>query len=61
MKKLIRVTVVSEIEVDADEYENMSNDEIIDAEKQYWQEWILDHVVSERIAVTDMKSEVIDG
>lgn len=56
-KKVIKVEVVAEIEVDAEFYEGMSNDEIATLEMENWQEWILENVISDKITVTDKKSE----
>ena len=61
MLKKIKVFVEAEIVVDQRLYGDMSNDEIAAIEGKQWQEWILDQVVSEKITVTDVKSEVVDG
>ena len=61
MLKKIKVFVEAEIVVDQRLYGDMSNDEIADVEGKQWQEWILDHIISDKITVTDVKSEVVDG
>ncbi len=49
--KIIRVEVVGEIEVPDEFYEGMSDDQIKEAEKHNWQEWILENVKEEKIFV----------
>ena len=63
MKKLIRVTIVAECEIDDSNYnkENITNDEIKKIEGEFWPEWILDKIISENIEVKDIKSEIMDG
>jgi len=62
MKKLIRVTVVAECEIDDACYdkENITDEEIIKIESGFWPEWILDNIKSEKVEVKDVKSEIVD-
>jgi hypothetical protein len=60
MKRKVRVTVVSEVEVDSEWYEedeDATDAEILAAEEVNWQEWVLDNVVSEEIEVLDPEDE----
>ena len=54
MKKIIRAEIIAEIEVDTDWYgEVVSNETILELEKTNWQEWIVDHVIVEKLFITD--------
>jgi hypothetical protein len=53
-KKIVRVEVVAEQEVDTEWYEDNTDDGIIEAEAENWQEWIVDNVVSEEVTIRDV-------
>ena len=53
-KKIIRVSVVAEVVVDTDWYVDEITDEgIKNIEGATWQEWIGDHIKSEKIEIFD--------
>jgi hypothetical protein len=55
MKK-IRVEVIAEVTIPAKYYPGLNNDQIAKLEKNQWNEWIFDEVISEKITVTDVKN-----
>jgi len=57
MKKIVRVEVAAEIEIDTEWYgtgTDRSDETILELEKNNWQEWIVDHVVSEKLSIRDV-------
>jgi hypothetical protein len=53
-KKILRVTVVAEYEIDTDWYAADLNEEgIKNIEGENWYEWILDNIKSEKIELLD--------
>ena len=59
MKKIVRVEVTAELEVDTSWYtedgSDASDEEIIEAEKENWQEWIHDSIINEKISIRNKK------
>ena len=58
-KKIVRVEVIAEMEVDTDWYpdwcdEGITNKDIKKIESESWLEWIGDNLISEKISVRDI-------
>jgi len=54
-KKIIRAEIIAEIEVDTEWYgPDISDETILTLEKNNWQEWIVDRVVSEKLTIKDV-------
>lgn len=57
MKKIVRVELVAEVEVDTDWYDDKSEEGMIKIEENHFNEWILDEIVSHKISFRDLKRE----
>lgn len=59
MKKILKLEIIAEIEIDTDYYPNDIDDQgIINIEKEHWHEWILDenvNMIKEFLSIKDKK------
>jgi hypothetical protein len=55
-KKILRVEVIAEMEVDTDWYDGLNEEGIINVEGNNWIEWIGDNYISEKITLREKSS-----
>jgi len=54
-KKIIRVIIVAEQEIDTNWYDGLTDEDIKNTEGEMWPEWAPNHVKSEKIELLDGK------
>ena len=54
-KKIIRLEIVAEMEVNTDWYDDSSDESIMEHEKNSWIEWIGEKYISEKITIHEKK------
>lgn len=52
-KKILKVTIVAETEIETDMYAGLTDEGIKNIEGANWLDWILDNVISEKIELLD--------
>jgi hypothetical protein len=55
-KKILRVEVIAEMEVDTDWYDGLTDEGIINVEGNNWIEWIGENRISEKITLREKSS-----
>ena len=58
MKKIVRVEIVAELEIDTDWYpKGYTDEQILDDEKHNWHEWVHENYISDEFSIRDKKDK----